>query len=129
MRLTPVNKESEVLGAEFSYRGTMFMIARSSNNKYKEMFRKEIKPYQSDFDNGRMDNKTAEDIMVRCFASTILVGWNELVDIDTGEIFEYSVENAISLINDDKDFYEEAVRFSENIENYITESGEVLKEK
>ena len=76
-----------------------------------------------------IDNDTAEDIMVRCFAKTILVGWDSLIDCDTKEEFEYSVANAESLLRDDKDFYSEARKFSENIDNYINSTGDKLTEK
>lgn len=129
MRLTPVNKESELQGSEFYYRGTKFKIARASNTAYKKTFREKIKPYQNAHDSDTMSDDIAESIMTECFAKTILVGWDNIVDCDTGKDYKYSIQNAILLLDDDKDFYKAAITFSENIENFIILSDDKIAEK
>lgn len=128
MKLTPINGNSETEGVEFVYRGITLIIARSGNTNFKNEFRKRMKPYEEEFENGRMDNDKSGEILVQCIANSILVGWKDFVDV-TGQDYEYSVENAIELLTDDDDCYDAIKKFSDNIENYLTTKEELLKGK
>ena len=123
MKLTPVDSSAEVEGTPFIYRGTTLFVARANNIKFKKMFRELLKPYKTEFDEGRMDEAIGDKLMVSCFAKTILVGWENLVDVD-GKEWKYSVPNAESLLADDKDVMDAIGKFSENIDNYIIKSEE-----
>lgn len=128
MKITPINGNTETEGSEFVYRGNKLLVARSGNTNFKKMFRELIKPYREEVDGGRMSEEQSNEIMIKCVASTILVGWETITDTN-GEKFEFSKENAMSLLTDDKDAYDEIIRFSENIDNYLTASQETLTVK
>ena len=128
MKLTPIKGNTETEGSKFFYRGNELIVARSGNVNFKKMFREEIKPYKEEVDAGRMTEEQSNTIMIECVSKTILVGWNKFTDI-TGEEFKYSHSHAKSLLTDDKDVYDEIIKFSENIDNNLTESDEALKVK
>jgi len=123
MKLTPIDNLAEIDGSKFIYRGVTLFVARSNNTKFKKMFREVIKPYKTEFDEGRMDDGVADNLMIACFAKTILVGWEDLVDID-GKEWKYSVPNAESLLRDDRDVMDAITKFSENIDNYMRSNEE-----
>lgn len=128
MKLTPVDDNLEIEGAEHNYRGNTLLVARDNNINFKKLFRKLIKPHQEEFDNDRMDEVVSKEIMVECFAKTILVGWTKFKDV-TGKSWPYTIENAMELLNDDQDAYDSIKKFSENINNYIVEMEKVTEGK
>jgi len=128
MKLTPINGNTETEGSKFIYRGNELIVARSGNTNFKKMFREELKPFKEEFDSGRMSEEQSNEIMIKCVAKTVLVDWNKFVDV-TGEEHDYSYENAVSLLTDDKDAYDAIIDFSDNIDNYLTTSDEALKVK
>ena len=128
MKLTPINGNTETEGVEFIYRGITLIVARSGNTNFKKIFREKMKPYEDEFENDRLDNEQSGKILIECVANTVLVGWTNFVDV-TGQDYEYSVENAIELLTDDEDCYDAIRKFSDNIENYLTDKEELLKGK
>jgi len=128
MKLTPINGNTETEGSEFIYRGNVLIVARSGNTKFKKLFRELMKPFKEEFDSGRMSEDQSNELMIECVSQTILVGWKKFKDV-TGKEHTYSQKNAKELLTDDKDVYDEIIKFSENIDNYLTESNEALKVK
>ena len=128
MKLTPINSKAEIEGSEFIYRGITLIVARANNKSFKKMFREVLKPYKTEFDEGRMDDSVADSLMISCIAKTILVGWKNFVDTD-GKKWDYSVPNAEALLTDDRDVMEAITKFSENIDNYIKIAEEETKAK
>jgi len=128
MKLTPINGDTETEGTEFIYRGTKLLVARAGNVEYRKAFRELMKPLDEEFEAGRLSNEQSEEILIEASAKGVLVGWEDFTDVEGNE-FEYSVENAIELLTDDKDVYEAITKFSENINNYLVESVEKLKGK
>lgn len=128
MKITPIKGNAETEGSKFIYRGNELIVARSGNTNFRKVFRELLKPFKEEFDSGRMNEEQSNEIMVECASRTILVGWKEITDA-TGKKFPYSVDNSKSLLSDDKDAYEAIMSFSENIDNYLTESAEDLKVK
>ena len=128
MKITPINGNTETEGSRFIYRGNELIVARSGNTNFKRVFRELLKPFQEEFDSGRMSEEQSNDIMIECVSRTILVGWKEITDV-SGEKFAYSQDNAKSLLTDDRDVYDAVMAFSENIDNYLIEAEESLKVK
>jgi len=128
MKLTPVSEIAEVEGSDLVYRGATLIVARANNKNFKRMFREVLKPHKKEFEDGRMDDNVAEDLMNGCIAKTILVGWSSFKDV-TGKEWKYTVQNAEALLKDDRDAFEAITEFSENIDNYIIEQEQEVKEK
>jgi len=128
MKITPINGKTETEGSLLVYRGVKLMVARSGNNNFNKVLRELIKPFKKDFDSGEVSEKVSNEIMIESVAKTILVGWSNFKDAE-GKSYDYSLKNAIELLNDDKDCYEAINEFSNDINNYILESIEDSKVK
>jgi len=128
MKLTPINGNTETEGSEFIYRGNVLIVARSGNTNFKKLFRELMKPFQEEFDSGRMNEEQSNELMIECVSQTVLVGWKKFKDV-TGKEYEYSQKNAKDLLTDDSDAYDAIIKFGDNIDNYLTESNEALKVK
>ena len=128
MKLTPINGNTETEGTPFVYRGIKLIVARSGNTEFKKSFREITKKYKDDIDNDRMSEETSLKVMIQCVAESILVGWEDFIDVD-GNQFDYSVDNAIELLTDDEDCHEAVLAFSKNIDNYLIASQEELTGK
>ncbi|MCB1238982.1 MAG: hypothetical protein KDB30_04810 [Tetrasphaera sp.] len=108
------DREKETDGVEVSYApnedGTVptFVVARTSktNKQYTKALEKAIRPYKRQIDLGTMDNDVAEEIFRTVFAKTILKGWSGIQDKDGNE-FPYTTANAIKLLTDLPDLYED----------------------
>ena len=128
MKITPINGSTETDGVKHMYRGQHLIIARAGNNEFKKVFRELMKPVKEDFDKGRLSEDESDKFMIECVAKTILVGWVKLKDAEGNE-HEYNLDNALSLLTDDRDAYDSIIAFSENIDNYLVGQDEALKGK
>ena len=128
MKITPINGNTETEGSLHTYRGVKLMVARSGNTNFKKVFRELLKPVKEEFDNDRLPESQSNEIMIETVARTILVGWETFTDVDGNKV-EHSIENAVSLLTDDKDAYDSIMTFADNIDNYLTEKDKDLKEK
>ena len=127
MKITPVDSAKEIEGSILPYRGVNLVVARSNNVNFKKVFRDALAPHKASFDDNTISDYVSENIMINSVASSILVGWSDFIDID-GKEWEYSVDNAKSLLKDDKDAYDAVIAHSEKIENYLLDSSFKLKE-
>ncbi len=128
MKITPINGKIETEGATLLYRGVKLLVARSGNVNFKKVFREEMKPFNDEFEAGRISNDQSSEIMILCIAKSILVGWETFKDTD-GNNCAYSEDNAIELLTDDRDVYDAVIKHSENVENYISDKEEKTKAK
>lgn len=78
---------------------TSFLVARFGNKKFQAHFQKLINPYRRQFDAGKLSADKQTDIMCRCMAKCILLGWKGLT-MD-GEDVEYTEEKAYELLSMD----------------------------
>lgn len=120
-----VDAKREIEGAWVNYSGeTSFLIARARNKNFSRMFARKwaknktlldgVKPTDTDAKLDVADAK-ADEIMVSCYAETILLGWKG-VSYD-GKILEYSTENAVTLLTD-KEFRKYIEEQAADISNY-----------
>lgn len=128
MKLTPINGNTETEGVEFIYMGAKLIVARANNIEYKKEFRKLMQPIENEVESGRITEQKSQEVLDKCAAKTILVGWSDFKDMD-GEEWEYTEQNAVDLLKDDRDAYREIMKFSENIDNYLIKSQEDLTGK
>lgn len=76
---------------------TKFLIARLGNKKFQNLFNKMMAPHQRQFSAGKLALDKQTEIMCRCMAKTILLGWDGLC-MD-GKALEYSEEKAYELLS------------------------------
>jgi len=127
LKITPTDNELEEQGAWGEYRGVKLLIARGNNIKFKREFKRLSAPHSRAISKGRLDEQTANDIVVRSAAVGLLRGWkNFIVD---GEEVEFNVQNAIDLLRSDPDCLDYVQEFADDVDNYIVnEMDEIGKE-
>ena len=129
MLITPINKEKETTGIEAKYYGVTLIIARANNTNFKHKFRTLISPHKYQMDNNQtIPDEVSEDIMLRCYSETILVGWNGMKDADGKEI-PYSNKNAYELLKDDDDAYDFVKNQSNDMNAYLNQEVKDTKVK
>lgn len=94
--------------------GAKVLVARMYNRRYKQEFQKLMRPYRIQARTETLADETAEDILIKCMASTILLDWQG-VFIDDKEI-PYSPSNAEKILSEFKDFRNIISEFSQNME-------------
>ncbi len=81
-------------------------IARAggANIRYTKLLEAAIKPYRRQLQNETMDNGVAEDITMRVYAQSVVLGW-EGVEDEKGNDMEFTVENCMKLFKDLPDLW------------------------
>ncbi len=77
---------------------TSLLVARMNNPKYREMFQREFAKVRHSVNKKVLDEESANQIMLRCKAETILLDWKGLKE--NGEELEYSKETAHRVLNE-----------------------------
>jgi len=121
-----VDPERELNGAEVRpwEDETVLTIARYNNPKFRDMQARLMEPYVRKAGRKGVSTAQAEEILARCMAKTLLLGWENLKL--EGEVVEYSKEKALELLSDTRlaDFKEVVMLESQNLENYRLEALE-----
>lgn len=102
--------------------GAFVCVARVGNKKYNEYFEKALKPHRRQFRTGSMPTEVMDEILIRTLANTILLGW-EGVEYE-GKELEYSVDNAIMVLRELKDFRSLISEISNEMETFKQEEQE-----
>lgn len=128
MRLTPINRTLESEGVLEHYYGANLKIARANNTRYRRIFRELSKPYVNQIENNTLSSEVGEDLVVAAYAEAILVGWDNLVDTDTGKEVAYSKSMARELLGEDEDLFALVRKVSEDTSKYLKQDqAEILK--
>lgn len=94
-----------------------FLIARAggSNSRFSSMLSKVMEPYQRQIQKNMLEESVANDLLIKVFAKTVILGWDGVTGKDGNEL-KYSYEACVKLITDLPDFFldmrEEAMRIS-----------------
>lgn len=104
MPITPIDKTKETSGIEQVYYGVTLKIARENNTNFKHLFRTLISPHKYQMENNSVPEEVSEDIMLKCYARAILVGWEDYND-SNGKAIVYSEKEAYKLLKEDEDVY------------------------
>jgi hypothetical protein len=104
------NHKAEIEGIEFRFgvknednSEPIFRLARlgAANKRWKALLEKETKPYATQIKNDSLAPELDEEITMKVFCTTVLIGWRDLI---MPEVFQaeskvdYSVDNAIKLM-------------------------------
>lgn len=85
--------------------------AGGENHQFQKTFEAKTKPYRRIMD--RLDKKTNDRIMREIYAESIIVGWSGVQDRD-GNTMEFNRENAIKLLTDLPNVFNDIMRQSQN---------------
>jgi hypothetical protein len=108
------NKSAEIEGVEVPYSknddGTIptFRIARMgrSNSNYRKTLERETRPFRRQMELETLSNEMADEITLKVFVSSILLGWNNVQD-ENGQEIPFNQENAIALMRNLPDLYDD----------------------
>lgn len=110
---------------------TDILIARLENKKYMNEIERLSAPHRRILNSkaGRHTAKKRElanSIMCKVFAKTVLLDWKNL--LVGGEKIEYSYEDCLKMLTEYPDFKDDVAREAENINNFLEEEIEEVKE-
>lgn len=97
---------------------TTLIVARYNNPAFRKLQAKLMEPYIRKGGEADTSTEEAEEILSKCMAETILLGWENLYL--EGELVEYSKEKALELFMDPRliDFKEIVMLHSQTQANY-----------
>ena len=124
------NNKAEIEGIEFRF-GAMnddgteaiFKLARlgAANKRWKALVQKESKPYMQQINNDSLPDEVHEEIGMRVFCKTVLLGWRDLIMpevFETADRVEYSYDNAMKLIKALPELYAILRKEAEKMSNF-----------
>lgn len=93
-----------------------FKIARAGgqNKLYGKTLERLSRPYKTQLENGTLDDSVAEKLMLEVFCTAILLGWENVEDA-SGNVMKFSKENAIKLLTDLPDLYDDLRKQSNKV--------------
>lgn len=97
--------------------GAKLLVARVGNPRYRERLRALMKPYKRQIRTDTLPEDLSEDMVLRAFSETILLGWEGLED-DNGAAVPYSREKAYELLRDLRDFRAMVAEIAQEQEAY-----------
>lgn len=95
---------------------TSIKVARIGNKAFKEVWKKETAPYQHSMKNKVLSDEAGEKIMIKVVASTILLDWKGVTE--NGKPVDYSLENAVRMLTEYKDFRDMVIEISSDMNNF-----------
>ncbi|QZA70458.1 tail assembly chaperone [Erwinia phage AH03] len=125
------NAELESKGIELEYGlnddGSVikFTIARSakSNKKYQKAMETTFKPYRRQMQLNTMPEETASRLMLEVFVTTILKGWENVQD-EAGNDLAFNKDNAMKLLTDLPELFDDLQEKAGNVANFRDETLE-----
>lgn len=85
-----------------------FVIARAggANTAYNKVLEAKLKPYRRQIQNETMDTDTMVALIRDVYATTVVIGWNNVRDADGNEL-PFTRENCIKLFTDLPELFED----------------------
>ena len=102
-----------------------FRIARAGgrNKAFATALQAAMKPHEMAAQRGNVDDKIAEEILVKCIAKYIVLDWDNVVD-RYGEVVEYSPEAAFELLIALPDLRDMIWKEAQEVSNFQTAEAE-----
>lgn len=125
------NNDLENKGVELSYginedkTEIIFYVARAgkANKAYQKALEVTFKPYRRSIQLGTMTEELASKLTLDVFATTILKGWENVQD-ENGKAMAFNKENAIKLLTDLPELYDDLTEKANNVANFRDETLE-----
>lgn len=110
-----VNKDLEINGVWFVFKGMEFLIARTGNPKFKKLYRDRLSAQQSLVKFGADEN--TQDLYLECVSETVLLDWKG-VDGEDGKPLAYSPAEGLKAMKDEALFAEFVIEASNRLDVY-----------
>lgn len=114
-------------GVWTDWNGSKFLVAHISNLKFQRLLARLQQPHRKKLEQGSMDPQTNRDILCKAMSESVLLNWEDVVDV-SGEKVPYNVQNAFHALKSDPEFRDYIADFSTQMANYRrTEVAEMGK--
>lgn len=127
------NKESETLGIWVEYqddeteqgKSPRFLVARAggANTEYAKALERQVKPFRKQIQMGALPMKALERIQKQVFCETVLREWQNVTDAE-GKPIPFNYENALKVMTDLPDLYEDLHTRANSMANFRDEVRE-----
>ena len=112
-------------GVELDYGDFSITVHRAGggNHKFRTVFSQKMKPYQRRFDNGTLDDETAQQILIEAYAEAVIKDWHGVTDAE-GNKLDCTVENIVKLFTDLPDLFSDVQEQAQNVANFRQDNKE-----
>ena len=112
-------------GVLVEYGDFSFTLARAggSNKRFLKCVEKLSRPYRKMIQQDKMDREVMNKLMIKAYAETIFLGWDNMKDQD-GEELPFTKENIIKVMTDLPDLWEDVLQVTSSLEVYRLEVRE-----
>lgn len=120
------DKDMEQTGIVLNYgKAGKIRIARAggANAKFAKVLEAKMRPHRSQFENGTMDNETANDLLIEAFAEAVVLGWEGVTDAEGKEI-KFSTANVVKVFKDLPELFTDVREQATKIANFRAEEVE-----
>jgi hypothetical protein len=119
------NKDIERDGFALEYGPSTFILARAggSNDAYQRCVDRKMRPYRSAINSGTAQESTLRKVMAEAYSEKVVKAWDGVADRDGVEI-PFSQENCLKLLLDLPDLFDELIKESQRIANFVVDSVE-----
>ena len=122
------NRDAEVKGVYVEYgknsKGQVirFLISRmgKANKAYSKAMEAATRPHRRAIELGTMDDAQAEELFLKVFCEKIILGWEGVEDRD-GNPLKFNLKNAMALMTDLPDLYDDLQEQSKKASLFRTE--------
>lgn len=104
-------------GAWLDYReGSRVLVARLGNPDFQRLYERLMRPHRAAEKSGRLGIQVQTDILCRCLADSILLGWEGFTK--AGKELKYTPEAAYDLLHANLDFRNEIAELASAEDNF-----------
>jgi hypothetical protein len=104
--------------------GARLRVARWGNIAFRELLRRKTRKHGTAIQKNALPEAISERILIEVIANTILLDWSGI--FDAGQALPYTVENAIRVLSELKDFRDLVISIAENAEYFKAEEDEEI---
>ena len=117
------DKQGKPKWITLDYDGEKFRIVRadSSNDKYKAITEKRLRPYKRQIDKGKLNPKIALHLLAGIFADSVIIGWKGVKD-EQGQELPFTRDGVIKQMLARSALFQDIQKQSRILENFSNEA-------
>lgn len=112
---TDVSKEEQGVWVNLGP-SSKILVARMGNRNFVNARKIKMRPYEALERLGKVSEETQEQVLCELVAETVLLGWEGFTE--NGEPVPYSHENALRVLQENKEFLAFVIQVSMDVENF-----------
>lgn len=107
-------------GVWLEFQGCRIKVARAggANKRYTSLVDSRIRPYRRQIEKGTLGEEFSKKLIMDCFAETVVLDWENMVDQDGETLLPFSIGNVKKVFEALPNFYEEVMSLCTDIANF-----------